>query len=49
MDPRNAVSPEEFRRRVHAVATAIRGEGLEDCSFGREALGATTSAGRSCG
>ena len=29
MDPRNAVSPEEFRRRVGAVATAIRGEGLE--------------------
>lgn len=29
MDPRNAVSPEEFRRRVGAVATAIRDEGLE--------------------
>lgn len=29
MDPRNAVTPEEFRRRVDAVAAAIRGEGLE--------------------
>ena len=29
MDPRNAVSREEFRRRVDTVATAIRGEGLE--------------------
>jgi Xaa-Pro dipeptidase len=29
MDPRNAVSPEEFRRRVGTVAAAIRDRGLE--------------------
>ena len=29
MDPRKAVSREEFRRRVGTVAAAIRGEGLE--------------------